>query len=110
MAAEELDVPFESITVVEGDTMLTPDQGPTWGSLSVQVAGVQIREAAATARPALIAQASKVLGVPTDQLTVKDGMVGDKGEAGKKVSYGKLIGDKQTIGSAAWRERVGQEV
>ena len=32
MAAEELDVPFSRITVVQGDTALTPDQGITAGS------------------------------------------------------------------------------
>ena len=29
MVAEELDVPFASVTLVEGDTALTPEQGPT---------------------------------------------------------------------------------
>src|SRR5512139_2723959 len=28
MAAEELDVPLNRITMIEGDTALTPDQGP----------------------------------------------------------------------------------
>ena len=32
MVAEELGVPVERITVVEGDTALTPDQGGTGGS------------------------------------------------------------------------------
>src|ERR1044072_3182109 len=30
MAAEELDVPLDRVTVVQGDTALTPDQGPTY--------------------------------------------------------------------------------
>jgi CO/xanthine dehydrogenase Mo-binding subunit len=50
MAAEELDMPIEQTRLVEGDTDLCPDQGPTWASLSVQVAGAQSRQAAATAR------------------------------------------------------------
>src|SRR5262245_56177724 len=54
MVAEELDVAVDRVKLVEGDTALTPDQGPTWGSLSVQVAGVQLRQAAATARKALV--------------------------------------------------------
>ena len=36
MCAEELDVPFTRVTVVQGDTALTPDQGTTWGSLTIQ--------------------------------------------------------------------------
>src|SRR3954470_9715568 len=39
MAAEELDVPLDRVTVIQGDTALTPDQGPTYGSLSVQSGG-----------------------------------------------------------------------
>jgi len=31
IVAEELDVPFERLTMVTGDTALTPDQGPTCG-------------------------------------------------------------------------------
>src|SRR3984893_7499704 len=36
IAAEELDLPLNSVTVIQGDTLLTPDQGPTSGSNSVQ--------------------------------------------------------------------------
>src|SRR3954467_6293349 len=38
IAAEELDVPFVRVTVIQGDTDLTPDQGYTAGSMSIQVA------------------------------------------------------------------------
>ncbi len=39
IVADELDAPLASVTVIQGDTALTPDQGPTWGSLSIQVGG-----------------------------------------------------------------------
>src|ERR1051326_669605 len=52
LAAEELDVRLADVDLVEGDTALTPDQGPTWGSLTIQIGGAQIRQAAATARRA----------------------------------------------------------
>ena len=48
IVADELDVPFDRVKIVQGDTALTPDQGPTFGSLSIQIGGVQIRQAAAT--------------------------------------------------------------
>jgi CO/xanthine dehydrogenase Mo-binding subunit len=51
IAADELDVPFSAVKVIEGDTLLTPDQGKTWGSLSIQAGGIQLRNAAATAPP-----------------------------------------------------------
>src|SRR5271166_5261686 len=71
--AEELDVPLASITLIEGDTALTPAQGKTWGSLTIQNGGVQIRQAAATARQALLQEAAKRLGVPVEDLSVERG-------------------------------------
>ena len=89
IVAEELDVPLARIELITGDTLLTPDQGKTWGSITIQVGGMQLRQAAAAARQALLAEAAKKLG--TDNLTVADGVV----SAGrKKVSYGDLIGGK----------------
>ena len=58
MVAEELDMPLESLDLVQGDTALTPDQGPTYGSLSVQNGGATLRQAAATLRVALAAAAA----------------------------------------------------
>ncbi len=91
IVADELDVPFNRVEIVQGDTALTPDQGPTFGSLSIQIGGVQIRNAAAMARSALLDQAATRLGVRPDQLTVYAGTISG---GGKTVSYGDLIGGK----------------
>lgn len=91
IVAEELDVPFGRVKIVEGDTALTPDQGPTFGSLSIQVGGVQIRNAAARAKSALVELAAAHLGVKPYDLTVANGIVSG---GGKQVSYGELIGGK----------------
>jgi CO/xanthine dehydrogenase Mo-binding subunit len=53
MAAEELGVPVDKVTLVEGDTGLTPDQGSTGGSTGLTRGGIEVRQAAATARQAL---------------------------------------------------------
>jgi len=92
IVAEELDVPLRTVNLITGDTQLTPDQGTTWGSLSIQVGGVQLRNAAAAASDALMAEAAKRLGVKPEELTVADGVISG---GGKKVSYGELIGGKQ---------------
>ncbi|MFZ0110136.1 MAG: molybdopterin cofactor-binding domain-containing protein [Pseudolabrys sp.] len=89
IVAEELDVPIGRIELIEGDTLLTPDQGTTWGSLTIQLGGMQLRQASAAARQALTAEAARKFG--TDQLTVTDGVISG---GGKKVSYGELIGGK----------------
>ena len=91
--AEELDVPLARIALIEGDTSLTPAQGKTWGSLTIQVGGMQIRQAAATARQALLQEAGKQLGVPAGDLVVEQGTVRAR-SGGKPVTYGELIGGK----------------
>jgi nicotinate dehydrogenase subunit B len=91
IAAEELDVPFSMVRIVEGDTALTPDQGKTWGSLTIQLGGVQIRNAAATARAALIEQAAKRLNAKPEELSVANGVIS---AGNRRVTYGELIGGK----------------
>jgi nicotinate dehydrogenase subunit B len=91
IAADELDVPLRSVKVIEGDTALTPDQGKTWGSLSIQAGGMQIRNAAAAARQALVEQAAKRLDAKPGDIKVVDG-VAVAGE--KRISYGELVGGK----------------
>jgi nicotinate dehydrogenase subunit B len=91
IVAEELDVAMNKIDFVQGDTMLTPDQGKTWASVTIQIGGMQLRQAAAAARKALTDEAAKKLGVSADQLTVADGVVSG---GGKKVRYAELIGGK----------------
>src|SRR3979490_1885852 len=93
IVAEELDVPIARISVIQGDTLLTPDQGPTYGSLSIQNGGVQIRQAAATARRALLQQAAQRLGIDEHELTVDGGVIKPK-HGTASVSYGDLIGGR----------------
>lgn len=93
IVAEELDVPVARVNVIQGDTLLTPDQGPTYGSLSIQNGGVQIRQAAATARRALLRQAVERLHLGERELMVVQGVIKPKHGAGS-VSYGELIGGR----------------
>lgn len=91
MIAEELDVAFARVSLVMGDTGLTPDQGQTASSVTIQGAGVEIRQAAATARKALLERASARLKVPAAELRVEEGIV--RGGAGQ-VSYGDLVAEQ----------------
>jgi nicotinate dehydrogenase subunit B len=91
IVAEELDVPPEHITVISGDTALTPDQGASNGSNSIQVGGVQIRQAAATARRALLDLAAKHLQVQPATLSVQSGQVTGNGQ---KLPYGALLANR----------------
>ena len=89
IVAEELDVPFARVAMIEGDTALTPDQGTTGGSTGIVGGGIQIRQAAATARQGLLAMAAKTLNVAAADVTVSDGVV--RAPDGRSVSYGDLI-------------------
>ena len=94
MAAEELGIGVDKIEMIEGDTALTPDQGPTAGSSGVMRGGVQIRQAAATAREALIAMAAARLQKPASELMVQDGVVRPK-SGGAGLSFAELVGGKR---------------
>jgi CO/xanthine dehydrogenase Mo-binding subunit len=94
MAAEELGISVDKIKYVEGDTALTPDQGRTSGSSGIARGGVQIRQAAATARNALIEMAAQRLGGKPDELVTRDGQVVPK-SGGSAIRFSDLIGNRQ---------------
>ena len=92
MAAEELGVPLDAITMCMGDTDSCPWDAGTWGSQSTRFFGPAVRAAAAEARTVMMKLASEKLGTPREQLSVADGVVSD----GKKsVTYGELAKGKQ---------------
>jgi nicotinate dehydrogenase subunit B len=94
MAAEELGIGVERIVLVEGDTALTPNQGSTGGSSGVMRGGVEIRQAAATAREALIGMAAAKMGKPAAELDAVGGEVRPKA-GGTGIGFGALVGDKR---------------
>ena len=95
MMADELNVPFEKVKMVMGDTDLCPwDQG-TWGSLTTRSFGPNMRAAAAEARGVLLGLAAVKLGVPVSQLEVSDGIITDTKNPGNAVSYAELTKGKK---------------
>ena len=89
IVADELDIAFSRVELIQGDTALTPDQGVTFGSLSIQNGGVQLRQAAATARQALLQKASVKWGSDASALKTKDGHV--VAPDGRQIAYEELI-------------------
>jgi CO/xanthine dehydrogenase Mo-binding subunit len=94
MAAEELGVSVERMRVVDGDTALSPDQGGTGGSTGLIRGGTEIRQAAATARQALISLAAERLGRPAAELTIANGEVSPR-SGGAGISVAALVGDRR---------------
>jgi nicotinate dehydrogenase subunit B len=112
LVAEELSVPFSRVTLIQGDTAVSPDQGTTSGSQSHPVNFNQgaLAQACATAREALTQMAATRLGVPAEQLTVRDGVVSVRTDGTKRTTYGELVGGRRfnlTINPAAKRKNHG---
>jgi nicotinate dehydrogenase subunit B len=79
--ADELHVPFESVTMVTADTSLTPTMSP------------QLRRVSNAARELLVAAAAKEWNVPVEGLTTADGKVINRA-TGKSLLYGELARGK----------------
>ncbi len=94
MAAEELGIGVERIVMIEGDTALTPDQGPTAGSSGIMRGGIQIRQAAATARETLIAMVAARANAPAAEFDTVDGEVRLK-TGGAGIRFDQLVGAKR---------------
>jgi CO/xanthine dehydrogenase Mo-binding subunit len=91
LVAEELGVDVSQLRFVRADTSSAPNTGGTYGSSSLAIAGPRLRSAAASARTALLAEASTSFGVPAGELSVARGVVSG---GGRSVTYGELIGDR----------------
>lgn len=88
IVAEELDLPLDQVRIVLGDTALTPDQGATIASETIQITAVPLRHAAAQLRHFLLGRAALRLNAPVQELQLVAGQVLG---AGHKVGVGDLI-------------------
>jgi isoquinoline 1-oxidoreductase len=94
MLADELEVSLESVDVVLGDTSLCPPDGGTWGSMSTRGFGPPLRAAGAEAKKVLLELAAERLQTPLDRLVAEDGVIYDKQQKNKRVTYGELAQGK----------------
>ena len=95
MLADELEVPLDSVDMVMGDTDLCPWDAGTWGSMSTRFFGPPLKAAAAEARAVLIELGAEYLKTPPSELTVEAGIIYDKSQRQKKVSYAQLAKGKK---------------
>jgi CO/xanthine dehydrogenase Mo-binding subunit len=73
IAAEELDLPLSAISVVSGDTAISPFEGGTVGSMSIQDSGPMVRAAAAELRQRLVQAAALRSNLPAGELAIVAG-------------------------------------
>ena len=92
IAADELEVSWEQIEAVQADTNRpVQDSAGTGNSNSVSSMYLPIREAAATLREMMKAEAAVQLGVSVANLDVVHGIVSEEGNPQNAISYGELI-------------------
>jgi nicotinate dehydrogenase subunit B len=87
IAAEELDIAPAKLTLLSGDTALTPNEGVTSGSFAVKQGGTALGMACADARATLVKAAAEAWKVEATTLKVEDGVIVGP-TAGQRMSYG----------------------
>ncbi len=114
IAADELYVPLDRVTVIAGDTGLTPDEGTTSGSKTLQQGGPAVRNACAEARQILLELAASRFGTTPDELVTRNGSVSLANDPSFSISYGDLIGGQRfsrtVTGAAPTRDPGSYEV
>ena len=103
--AEELRVPVAAISVVMGDTDLTPWDMGTFGSRTTPTMGPQLRTMAAAAREELLAMAAQRWQVDAATLTAADSKVLDSAHA-RSLSYGELTHGAKLMKVVTGEERL----
>ena len=91
VAAEELDVDVARVRMVAAVTGISPNEGFTAGSMSIQHSGAALRVACAEARAIYLAVAAGRWDVPANVLTVQDGTIA--APDGRTTSYWELADD-----------------
>ncbi len=90
LVAETLQIPPESIAVVEADTTTTPFDMGTFSSRGTFVSGEATRKAAEELKALLLAEAAQMLETDPEDLAVENGAVVCKSQPEKRADYGVL--------------------
>lgn len=92
--ADEMDLSLDQIHVEMADTEVTPNEGVTAGSMSLETSGNVIRYTAAEARKFLLSIAYEQLEAPMERLDVSQGIIRDP-DTGRSTTYWDLLGGRR---------------
>jgi isoquinoline 1-oxidoreductase len=98
--ADELMVPFDSITMVMGDTDLTPWDMGTFGSQTTPQMGPRLRTMAAAARQTLLEMAGKKAGCDAVSLVLADGKI-TAPNSNQSFTYGQLTQGEKLVATVS---------
>lgn len=91
IAADDLDVPPEAVRATAANTMASPDEGLTAGSLSITVSGAAVRRVCAEARELFRRAAARKSGLDIKQVRLVSGVF-TAPDGARIGSYGDLSG------------------
>jgi CO/xanthine dehydrogenase Mo-binding subunit len=86
IAAEVLGIDPDDIRVINGDSSVAPQSGPSGGSMVTYTVGSAVREAAEGARAQILDIAADMLEAAVDDLEIGAGVVSVKGSPGAELS------------------------
>jgi CO/xanthine dehydrogenase Mo-binding subunit len=107
IAAEELDVAMARLEVTNPETGVSPDEGLTVGSMSIETSGAAVRAACAEARALFVAAAAARLDCAPGEIAIADGAFLARGRR-SGLDYWSLAGEVDLAvvpsGTARWKE------
>ncbi len=95
IAAEELGMSADDVTVAIGDTDLTPFDVGIFGDRGTHTTGLAVQMAAADARQQLVAAAADAMGAKATNLELRDRTVIDRSTPGKMLHFRDVLGGGQ---------------
>ena len=98
--AEELRVPFDSITMVMGDTDLVPWDMGTFGSRTTPTMAPQLRNMAVAGREPLVEMAAQRWNTDASKLIAESGKI-KTSDGAKSITYGELTRGENLVKSIA---------
>jgi CO/xanthine dehydrogenase Mo-binding subunit len=112
IAAEELDLPLSRVKIYSADTAISPNEGQTAGSQSIENSGTALRLACAEVRGMLVELAAAKLAVPAASLTVSDGVISTPDRL--KMTYAEVVADldlnKEATGKATTKPATAHRI
>ena len=94
--AEELRTPFDSVTMIMGDTDLVPWDMGTFGSMTTPTMAPRLRNMAVAARQMLIEMAASEWQIDESKLIAADGKVMEA-SGGRSIAYGELTHGEKLV-------------
>jgi carbon-monoxide dehydrogenase large subunit len=90
IAADELGVDFADVSVIEGDTDISPIGGGTGGSRSGVIGGAAVHQSASQVRDKVVAIAAHMLEAAPNDLEIAQGRVSVRGTPSRGVTFGEI--------------------